>query len=268
MGRVVVLTIALAAGCGFSGAGSVDAADVVVDAAIDAPIDGPDPLPGLCGAASEDSLVMCHDFEEMSTTVAADGSQYGNHAVLRRVTPTTRLAPNGQTSNAAGCNGTCELRIAESPSLDVTGEITLSLWVRPDDAPVAGARYYLLDNNSQYALWLRDDLRATCAVYRNPSAAVAATTPPLAAAAWSQLTCVVSGGTLVMYVDGEFVGSTSFAAFPINTNNSKGTLLAEDLEPNGNGEATLRGELDDVRVWSRALSPNDICVQAKLPGCF
>ena len=271
MRRVAALTIALAGGCGFAGSASDDVAapDAPIDAAIDARIDARPPLPpGACGASPEDALVMCHDFEEQSTTASADGSGFGNDAELVQVMPVTRLTPSGAISFAAACDGHCQVRIAESASLDIPGPMTIAMWIHPDDTPPAGERFGLLDNNAQYALFLLDDRRLTCSIYRSTQTVVTATTPPVPLGMWTQVSCVASEGSLVVYVDGAFAASASFAPFAISTNSPKGTLLAQDLNSNGSGDETLVGQLDDVRVWTRALSPSEVCVQAKLPGCF
>jgi hypothetical protein len=260
----------LVAGCSFPGNGGT-----APDGGIGGP-DGPDgprpdamgppPIdaivqPALCGVAPEPALRLCIDFEDNDPAVASDNSGRGNHAALMNVVPTTR-----GLSTAAHCGGDCEMRIAESSSLDLSVPVTIALWVRAEDDPPTLGRFGLLDNNTQYSLFYQADHTVTCSMFRNQSQPTTVRSAALAPGAWNHVACVADGSTLAIYVDGQFSLSTTFTS-SLHTGNDQGTLLAEDLEGSGAGNETLVGAIDDVRIWSRGLSASEVCQLAGQTGC-
>lgn len=102
--------------------------------------------------------------------------------------------------------------------------------------------------------------RATCTAYdtaSNPIGATANSFGGLGDGAWHLVTCSLNGTSLTLYVDGVVVGTDSNSLFNSNMHdsNSDPLIIAGD-------EAGARylwpGKIDDIRVYTRALSADDV----------
>ena len=86
---------------------------------------------GLCG--SDASLVGCWLFDEGSGTTTADGSGNGNIGTL--VMAHTWVADRSRNAGKAlhfdGVRSQY-VRVPDADSLDVTGDITIAAWVKPE----------------------------------------------------------------------------------------------------------------------------------------
>ncbi|MBK7513902.1 MAG: hypothetical protein IPI76_16845 [Chloracidobacterium sp.] len=88
-----------------------------------------------CG--TDPNLVGCWQFSEGSGTTAADGSGNGNTGTLVGDTipnPMWTADRFGNPSQALHFNGTSQyVKVPDSTSLDITGDITIALWVKPEN---------------------------------------------------------------------------------------------------------------------------------------
>jgi hypothetical protein len=249
MVRWHLAVIALAGGCAFD-AGGV-AGDPVVRPDGGGDVDEPDATAGR-RCPDDPQLVACYRFEAgAQPSQPHDDSGHQNHGTSSGVHFVAGRDGRGQAM--AFAPGATAL-VPDSPSLDVTAGLTLELWVWVDRLPPIGDRAGLVDNNGQYGMFLAPNSQVRCVV---GSATAIGLTIPIEA--WTHVACTYDGTTIQLYQAGA-AGPFLNASNQLRTTGVDGLGLGQDV-PSGDH---LDGALDDVRVWGRPLSADEICAQA---GC-
>jgi beta-galactosidase len=143
--------------------------------------------------------------------------------------------------------------VFRDPRLDLTGPLTLDAWVKPGDW--AGS-FPILTKGQGYALQMRD--RDTLEFGVGPGwTTVAADVPANWYGAWHRVTGVYDGTALRLLIDGAEVATTARSGpvdpglFEVNLGHNAETQQDNDLW----SARTGRGLLDDVRIYSSALTP-------------
>ena len=207
--------------------------------------------------------------EASGTTRADTGSAPANTATT--VGSPTVVA--GQLGNALSLNGTSQhAATPDEASLDLTGAITMAAWVRPG----AAATQDLISKNVNgvtdgYQLSLSDDAAANSQIVfvrfnQNTSGdtfRVNSTTQyPANGTTWIHVAATWDGTTIRLYYNGVQESSLAFAG-PIATNTIP---LALGAQVTGAGVASrwFDGEMDDVRVYDRALSLAEVQTLAQV----
>ena len=251
MGAANTLTLLLAlvagAACSFSGDVSLTPADAspLSDA-------GADAGPPVCDRGDND-LVLCMRFEHQNgATTLLDESQYGNHASVSNAS-----FANGTDMQALVTGSDFESRIDESPSLDVTREITMEMWIKPV-APALGQQW-LFDNDQQWGVYL--DVNKTFGCNLGPDGILASQNNVILAGAWQHVACVYDGATMRLYLNGKSAAAADFSK-DLLTVGVEGSCLALDCP--GAGLAYV-GQMDTLRVWSKAQDQQALCDSANLP---
>lgn len=85
----------------------------------------------------------------------------------------------------------------------------------------------------------------------------------LAAETWIHVAAVYDGSTMKLYKDGELVGSRSKSG---NIATGSGVAVRIGDDPTDSGEEPWAGMLDDIRIYNRALSAEEIQALAAGPG--
>jgi hypothetical protein len=203
-------------------------------------------------------LVAAYAFSEGSGTTTSDRSGKGNTGTLAGATWTTA----GQAGRALSFDGVNDrININDAASLDLTGGMTLSAWVYP--TALSGWRTVIMKETAGglvYALYAHDNVPRPAAYVRVSGVDVAVTgTSPLPLNTWTYLTTTYDGATLRLYVNSGEVGSRAGGgAIQVSTGR---------LRIGGNavwGE-WLAGRVDEVRIYSRALTPAEIQVDMATP---
>ena len=190
--------------------------------------------------------------DEGSGSTIADQSGRGNNGTLSNTAWTTA----GRYNRALTFNGTSSIvNIADSTSLDLTTAMTLEAWVRP--TTVGLWRTVLLkeqSGNLVYALYSNVTPGNVPAVELHIGGTSRSLngTSPLPTGTWSHLAATYDGSTVRLYVNGTQVSqlaasgsiTTSTGALRIGGNNVWGEWFA--------------GQIDEVRVYGRALSAAEI----------
>ncbi|HVO30357.1 MAG TPA: LamG domain-containing protein [bacterium] len=230
-------------GNGFAGAGWPTPVDFPGASATPTASGSPTPKP-FCDPADL-TLVLCLQFDGS----LADGSSY-HHAASSTAGISYATGVHGQALHAGA---TTVFAIADSPSLDLTTALTFEVWVKPDSLPgTAGARMGLLDNDSQYGFFINNpsgDFDPSVGVVVADASATEVGTWTHLAATWTQ-----ASNTLQTYVNGVPKASGSFNG-TLTQGNANGSVVAGN-SPNGDN---LLGSLDDLRLFRRALTPQEIC---------
>lgn len=182
---------------------------------------------------------------------ATDASGFGNDAVVEGATPTTDR--RGRPGQAFAFDGVDDhLRVPMHPSLGFTGGLTVSLWLRTGQALAREA--FIVSHGSWQNRWklsltpgqqLRWTVKTREATYDLDDPA----TVPVGA--YTFVVATYDGAMMRLYRDGQLVAERT-ATGPLATTPLDLTL--GQMMP-GDARFNFSGVLDDVRVYSRALTP-------------
>ncbi len=190
------------------------------------------------------ALVACWQWE--GSLVDASGDD------LVVTTVNTTFAA-GRTGMGLAMDATSDATVAETSVLSPTN-ITIELWLRPAQLPATG-RMGLLDNDGRYGLFLTST-GLQCVAGAN----VASTVLP-AVDAWTHVACTYDGTTGRLFVDGIEV-LTALGAGLLAT--GPATVKIGGNSPSGD---RFVGTLDQLRVFSVARTPTQICDAALRTSC-
>ena len=200
------------------------------------------PLPGLVGAWG---------FDEGSGTTTADKSGSGNNGTLSNATWSTL----GKFGNALSFNGTNSfVSVADSNSLDVTTGVTIEGWVRPS----VGAGWQTLlvkerPGNIVYGFYSSTD-RNTPETQVTASSTQSLYGPTaIPPGVWTHVAGTYDGTTHRLFVNGNPGGAT-------RPHRCDRDFDGRRLKIGGNAiwSEWFNGLIDEVRLYSRALSPAEI----------
>lgn len=218
-------------------------------------------------------LVGYWKFDEGSGPRAADCSGRGNHGTLRGATWTS-----GRLGGAVRCDSGAHVDVGNAPSLRLTQEATVAAWVRilaPADAPawVCIAGQFQPDRN--YNLYVSNQLSIAnvqqCAdkwrlylshQWEQPDYCYSYSDFLLENGAWHHLAGTIdlsAGGSHRYYVDGRPAAESRNLGFD--------RLFANDADFRlGWGSGSFSGCLDEVRIYRRALSAEEVARLARAPA--
>lgn len=275
---LTVLLATAAGACSFQpggGAGLDGPTPPRADAGADAPTSTDDAGPGpdatsssadarppTCPPAS--GLQLCLTFEGLAVGAApltiADESSAARSLTVSSASIVDDSTRSGKALALTGMSR------AETDGIVALGDTaTIEAWVRVDQDPLPGQRSGVLDDSSAYSLFY----------YLDPSATLGrrwrcALGPPFFGPAngaqlgvWTHLACVCAQGVARLYVDGTEVASGS--CDPVTV--SRPVALGADRADDGTTTDYLTGRLDDIRLWSRALTPAEVCTTAGRASC-
>jgi glucose/arabinose dehydrogenase len=215
----------------------------------------------ICGPSGS---VLALAFEEGQGIVAADGSGNGNDADLLN----GASWGGGQFGGGLAFDGVNDIAaVDDSPTLNqFTRELTVAAWVRrPSTATgwgIVASRQHGTTNHDQFFLGFKDGSPRfgihTPTTAMLPKIGTGST--PLNQ--WVHLAGVYDGATLTLYVNGVVrqsaakTGDISASTRPVLVGGNSNGI--DPLAANEN----LAGEIDEVRLYSRALSASEIAALA------
>lgn len=215
------------------------------------------PLPDAApDAGPVDGLVAYYPFDVIGppSACAADMTLRGHDAACINGMPTLATSMHG---NAFVFDGATELHVADSPDLDSTGAWTVAFWFQQSDRPDlecainrplggrdADSWQFCLQNATPY------DLAGSFASYV-PNA--------LTADQWHHLAMTWSNPNVVAYVDGASVLSANGMGIAFDQH---GIELGVDIDF-GTVRVPFIGELDELRIYNRTLTPAEIALLAQ-----
>lgn len=171
-------------------------------------------------------------------------------------------AAAGSVNRALGFTGTELVSVPDADSLDLDGDFTIEAWVRPDGTISNGLSFVVSKNLglTGYTLLLGktgNQMYPAFEVNREGNPQLNAPSSPLPNNQWSHLAGVWEDGTARLYVDGVMVAEESLPSPPL------ANTFPLYLGSSPFGDWTfLRGQLDEVRIWSRARSGEEIAALA------
>ena len=212
--------------------------------------------------APPECLAGLWQMEEGSGPTVFDSSGNGNNGALFG-SPTWATGVYGLSLDL---NGTTDYALVpDAASLDITDEITLAAWVKPEKtatqylikkAVISVTNGYELSLATTGKAFVRFNQFTSANTYRIDSA----TSYPTDGNTWVHLAATYDGSTIRLYVNG--VEEASLAAtFAIATNN-----LSLGIGAQSNGATLFQGGMDEARVYCRALSAGEIQALAQPPA--
>lgn len=215
----------------------------------------------------DDTCVLYMPFEDNAGTFCEDQSQYANHGTTVGATQC-----NGVSGLGISCDGIDDyVAVADSASLDCSA-LTIAAWVKLNPAWDAGA--YILAKcedraaGGEYSYGLR--LENTRRVYLdvsvdgNAPASQEGSTEAVSVGIWHHLvatfeeTIPPAAGTYLIYVDGGVVASIGGAEPSIHLGTGRVIIAGRWDTTTGEVISEFYGLLDDVMVFNRALSAQEI----------
>jgi len=207
--------------------------------------------------------------------VALDSSGSGNNGNLGSIATSTFYSI-GKIGQGFNFDGVDDYVIAtDNASLSITGNLTISAWIKPVDATVMQSvvsKYDSAGNQRSYFMNI-SDTSISCNA-RELLLAVSSTLTPFTGAAkcsnavlssnkWSNVVAVynASAQTVDLYIDGvnqtraTVSGTIPSSIADSSRNLSIGSSYSNSTTPNAK---PFKGGIDDVRVYNRALSAGEI----------
>jgi hypothetical protein len=244
LGVAVKATVAMSlAACGFSpsGDGGADATDApsTTDASDAAISTGP-----FCDRENAE-LRLCMTFDESAMDEAGAG-------VVVDVADNVGFGP-GKVGGAVQLSTSSAIHVTETAALDLTTAFTMEGFVFVAQFPFNRAG--IMDNNTQYGMWLGSNMRPYCTI-----GGTTVSGPTIASGVWTHIACVFDNLTFRIYVDGALFGTVN-RQVPASTGGLDGMNVGQDCTPTG-ADDPLVGAMDEVRVWASARSDAQIAAAA------
>ncbi len=203
--------------------------------------------------------------EAQPGSTAVDSSGFGSSGTpsANPPTPTTDVPPvHFYDPDSLAFNGTDQLLDVGNPAiLNQGGPISIAAWIRPttlDGFYNVVTHGYMWNPNFGIAL------RISSAVYQftywdSADHMASAPAPSEDVGSWVHLCGVFDGASYYLYRNGTLVGSTSDATAPVAGSSAIwgiGGRVAQS--PTTNNNDFLSGQIDDVRIYGRALSSAEV----------
>ncbi|MEM6628656.1 MAG: LamG-like jellyroll fold domain-containing protein [Bacteroidota bacterium] len=151
-------------------------------------------------------------------------------------------------------------------TLDLTGtSMTLCLWYKADDWGVSDARFISKAFGQQDGehLWMLSALQGDKLRYRlktdGNTTTLIAPSETLTTGSWTHIAAVYDGAFMRLYQDGVQVAATPKTG-TIDSDPNVALALGNQPEGVGGGQRPFDGHLDEVRIYGRALSEQEVVI--------
>jgi uncharacterized protein len=201
-------------------------------------------------------MVAWHRFDETGGTSAADssGNPAGGPATLSGGATFTA----GRRNNALRLDGTSGHARLRSGILSNVGAVTVATWVNLvantqwsrifDFGSGTGSYMFLTPRSSGGGIRFAITTGGAGAEQRIN------TTTPLATGAWKHVAVTIAGGTGILYVDGAEVARAAITLSPSSLGGTTNTFVGRSQY----ADPFLNGQVDELRIYSRALSAAEV----------
>jgi hypothetical protein len=201
------------------------------------------------GQGIDPNLVAWWKLDEAIDSVTYDETDYWNDGILYG----NPQFVDGRIGGALDFDGVDDyVDCGNADSLNITGNITLSLWVNTDTVASGDHRSYLLKGDTSYALKQNSWGRIEFFVYIGGWQAVTLPVDDSFNGIWHHLAGTYDGSQIKLYVDGILRDTKNYTG-EIGTNTSIVSI--------GSDSGTRRycdARIDDVRIYNRAISVIEI----------
>ncbi len=208
------------------------------------------------GGSGDSSLVGYWNFDEGSGVIAADGSTYGNAGTLTGFTCTTLDCSSTSGWTSAGkmdkgimFDGVNDYVNLGSP-LPSSSPFTAMAWFK---TPSTQSWQTVLGDNGCNGLWISISSNGNTVTAGNNCGPNTTAWGAFSLGSWHLAAVTYNGSRTNLYIDGDFKTSSDTIGY------THGTFYAGTY--NG-GDEIFNGAIDEVKVWNRALSAQEIAAIA------
>jgi hypothetical protein len=210
---------------------------------------------------TEKGLVAYYDFNQGRSTLLKDLSGNGNNGTIYKAV--WRRAGSGYALWFDGINSYVDC--GNRSSLDIGGPISLTAWVSPEQQE--GQNFPALLGKSMESYQIRYYENSQCIWYINsPGHHVHG--PGVLPDAWSHIAATFDFGTLKFYINGKLVAEEASRMTSLNRDSPYRHFIigatSRDMaaaNPKDRVSERFRGFIDEVNVYNRALSGDEILAQ-------
>src|ERR1017187_5816279 len=211
------------------------------------------------GSAPASGLVGYWPFDEVSGSVAHDASGFGNNGA-----PLCKGNCALPSWNAGARHGALNfssnrqsVSVPDSPSLDFSSQFTISFWLYKSAG--ASSLYYLTKGSSIAIATASPESEMHAALYNGGSQVARCAITGVQDQTWQHFAIAFDGSNIIFYVNGALNTTCSAAA-------AAGMPFSGAVSMGGLNPANPTGILDEVRIYSRALSAQEIAALYSDPG--
>jgi len=209
----------------------------------------------------DSGLVSYWNFNEGEMCLAQD-SKASNHALLKRECDIWAQDRYGRENRAVSFDGLEDFAyVSDNDSLQLENKISLSFWIKfpgtvPEtDQAILSKRAAFSDDYAFSLVYEADAKGYSFGVSKgNSEALISVRTEKTALAGqWQNITAVFNGAERKIYIDGNLIGNAE--ASSLANNGSDSDLY---IGQQADGSNKLKGFIDDLRIYSHALSESEI----------
>jgi hypothetical protein len=236
----------------------------------------PTPLPPTATTDPDEGLVGYWAMEENGGTELFDSSPLASNDAT--ITGTPAWVSGRVGDYALSLNGSTYATVPDNDSLDPGTAITLSAWVKPTNssyttqylikkATQGGTNGYELSLSSAGRAFVRFNQQTNGDTYRINSS----TSYPLNGSAWMHVAATYDGTTMRLYVNGVEECRNPTGDTPCSDKGGPASIAANGLVlgigAQSDGGSRFQGQMDEARIYNRALDACEIRVLAGLDPC-
>jgi Concanavalin A-like lectin/glucanases superfamily len=210
----------------------------------DLPLPDVPPPPPIC-TSTDPTLEACFRFEGN----LADESSNNLGATASNVSYTTGVAGKAVATSASS-----SISVKHNVALNLV-QATLEVWVRPDVIPTTG-RVAVFDKSTEYGVFIYAGGVASCRLGTSSSSINLTAANSVSKQTWTHLACTYDGVTGRLFVNGTLQATGSGGSL---VHSSSQLRIGED-SPSGGDQ--LLGRIDNLRIWNKARSSQQICKAA------
>lgn len=202
-------------------------------------------------STNSNGLVAAYDFEEGNGKKVVDASGQGNHGIIKGAF----RVPNGRYGQALEFDGVNDwVSVKDNASLDLSNAMTLEAWVYPlSQTNGNGAVIVKMASGGEvYALYSEEDADLPVSYINDGEYHGVAGSNRLPVKKWSHLVATYDGSYQRLFVNGVQVAKSAQKTV---IQQSKGKLR---IGGNNLGREYFHGYLDEVRIYNRALTINEV----------
>ncbi len=214
-----------------------------------------EPTPTVC---HHDGLKLCLAFEDDLTDGRADdGSSRHFNATASNVTS----VPRTDTENGISLTAASNVVLEHNNAYDLPGPMSIDLWIQHAGV-LTGMDQLVVDNSLQYTVLLPFDPAKpqaqgiACQFHVGDN--FSRVSVPLSANRWHHLACIYNNVEIRLALDGKVIGGLpGDAPGEIATDGNEFLQIGRG----GGGQNDLRtfsGQIDNVRIWDRPLTDDEL----------
>ncbi|MBU3964325.1 DUF2341 domain-containing protein [Patescibacteria group bacterium] len=220
------------------------------------------------GTTAGTSSVAYWRFDENQGGTVYDDSANNNNGTVS-ASSTMGNWTTGKYGNAIDFDGTNDyIQVSDSTSTSITGDLTISAWIRPDvvskEQTILGKWDETTANNDRsYRLWLDSSNKLNLSVSTDGSAVVTHTgDTALSASTWYHVEATYDTSTSMdVYLNGKLDAAQKTASVPASIDDNVSNLYMGAKEnTSGNIDTKFDGAIDDVRLYNYARSASQVLI--------